>query len=154
VNAGLDCQVLANVLDSGEILAHAANAAALIGGLGLLMAQTRLARVAFTLTIAAWTIGCLAGTRVAIDASLFRAIAADTDGRAPELDESLARLGLRTSSVNRPIADRISGAMRWFRAQVLAFVTEIFALSVGAIFGRLRCLNPVSLLSSPVERNC
>lgn len=130
------CRVLASLLDSGSVLANAANTLLVVTALGFGVATSPGGRLAFALSGFAWVASCWAATRVAIDASLFSELTADPNTGGQDLDESLNDLGFQQHRNHRTAQDRCRGALRLWRYQILAVAVQISALLVGAILMR------------------
>lgn len=78
--------------------------------------------------------GAYMGARVAFDASLFRALAADGDTAA--LDGALLQLGLMPAAkAGRPLAERVHGAKRLLLRQALSFAVQAGALLAAGCIG-------------------
>jgi hypothetical protein len=78
VNQNFDCEATASMLDSGRVLALASQVAALIAAISPWNSLAH--RVLFAAVLLLWPLVCWLAIRVAIDASLFRAMAKDPDG--------------------------------------------------------------------------
>ena len=120
------CGVTSSFLDSGRTIAHAANAAAVVAGLGCLWEGPVASRSTLAASIVFWLVECWFAVRVSIDASLFRVMAEDADEGARRLDAMLDRAG-------RPIEDRTRGALAPWRKQIAALVLQIAALAAGIV---------------------
>lgn len=80
--------------------------------------------------------------RVGLDREIFRSWAerwqrqgADPFADLEEMDRSLAALNLARNAeatIPRPLPDRVQGALRLFRRQVLAFAIQVLLLVLGA----------------------
>lgn len=129
----IECAVVASLLDSGQTLANAGHAAALIAGAGCLFAHPAAARVAFAIGILFWFAQCWAAVRTRIDASLFRMLAEQPASRAVEMDQAFLTLGFAKRPRERSIESRCAGALRLWRLQIAAFAMECAAVAAGMI---------------------
>ena len=62
----------ASFLDSGRTLANTSHVAAIIAGVGVIVAHPTIVQIACAVSLMGWLAGCYFAARVAIDASLFR----------------------------------------------------------------------------------
>ena len=72
-----------------------------------------------------WLVECWFAVRVAIDASLFRHLAGETEDRWRRLDELVAGWDLRRTAEARSTADRSRGAMTLWRMQAFALTIQL-----------------------------
>ena len=126
MSKNVDCALTASFLDSGRTMANAANAAAVIAGLGCVMVEPSGSRIALAASILLWLAQCYFAVRVLIDASLFRVLAGDLEEGTRRLDEVLNR-------PNRTVEDRLRGALGLWRGQIVTFVLQLAALAAGAV---------------------
>lgn len=124
-----DCKATASFLDSGRVLAGAAHVGVVIAGLGCFISLPIAARLFFAASILSWLAGCWFAVRVAIDASLFRALAGDPE--LQRLDALLARWGFLKQANERTLADRSLGALRLWRRQAMLLTIQLAALLAG-----------------------
>jgi len=134
LRAGFDCKVTASFLESGRTLANAANAAAVIAGIGCFSGRSTTA-VLLGLSLAAWAVESWYAVRVAIDRSLFVTLAQEPADGADWLDVLLVDWKLIKAAKSRNMTDRMQGAMRLWRIQGAALVLQLAALA-GAIVVR------------------
>jgi hypothetical protein len=128
VNQNFDCEATASMLDSGRVLALASQVAALIAAISPWNSLAH--RVLFAAVLLLWPLVCWLAIRVAIDASLFRAMAKDPDGSARALDTFLTTHGLAPAPSGRPLADRCRGALRlWRRLMFVAALQMILVVT-------------------------
>jgi len=119
-----DCQATAAVLKAASVLPFAAHAAVLCSLLPLYKGGTP-AWIAFA-SILVWCVVLYLSIRVNIDARFFALLSANPDGQ--QLDLWLREAGLRDHSKPRTIADRRRGALRLWRALILAVAAQIALL--------------------------
>jgi hypothetical protein len=131
VRAGFDCQVTAGFLESGRTLANAANAAAVIAGVGCWWVHG-VCVVLLGMSLLAWVAESWFAMRVAIDRSLFRTLAGEPAEGADWLDGLLVDWGLVKAAQSRSMTDRSRGALRFWRTQCVALAVQLAALG-GAI---------------------
>jgi hypothetical protein len=147
----ISCGLTASFLDSGRILANAGNAAAVVAGIGCIIAGPSCGRWVLAGSLLVWFVECWFAVRVAIDSSLLRVLAADPEEAGRQLDDLRSRPGagpLRpdtapsrpdaapfgTATVReRPIADRTRGAMKLWRKQIAALAIQLAALTAGTV---------------------
>ena len=124
----LDCAATAGVLDSGKMLAYASQAAAVAAALG--SGVLPYARYVFGLSLWCWAVSCWFPVRVAIDASLFRAMAEEPAAGMRRLDELLNAWGFAPESAGRGFEERCGGAVRLWKLQAVSIVLTMagFAL--------------------------
>lgn len=118
------------MLDSWRVLVLAGNAAALIAGLSTWNSLTQ--RVLFTAVLLLWPALCWYGMRVAIDASLFRAMAKSPEESALVLDAFLITQGLAKKPKARPIDERCGAALRLWRMLMFLAATQVLCAILGA----------------------
>lgn len=128
----MSSNITASFLDSGRVLANAANAAAIVAGVGCMMTSPMYSRLALTGSILIWFLQSYYALRVAIDGSLFRLLAADPEEAARQLDNFLGR----SRTPGRSIDDRARGALTLWRRQIVAISLQLTALILG-IFLRI-----------------
>src|SRR5260370_20186849 len=87
------CGLTASFLDSGRVLANAGNAAAIVAGIGCVVPGPSCSRFVLAGSLLFWFVECWFAVRVAIDSSLFRVMAADTEEAGRQLDAMLVRPG-------------------------------------------------------------
>jgi hypothetical protein len=124
-----DCKATASILDSGRVLANAAHAGAVVAGLGCFISLPVAARLFFIFSILCWFAGSWFAVRVAIDASLFRALTGDFELR--RLDALLTRWGFTQQPKERNLEDRSHGALRLWRRQTMLLAIQLAALLAG-----------------------
>jgi hypothetical protein len=128
LSQNFDCEATASMLDSGRVLALASQAAALIAAISPW--NTLAHRLLFAVALVLWPLACWLAIRVAIDASLFRAMARDPEASARSLDTFLTAHGLAPAPSGRPLADRCRGALRlWRRLMFVAGLQMILVVS-------------------------
>jgi len=137
VRAGFDCQVTAGFLESGRTLANAANAAAIVAGVGCWWSRTA-SGILLGLSLTAWMVETWFAVRVAIDRSLFRTLGEHPADGADWLDALLVDWKLTKIAQSRTMADRTRGALRLWRMQSSALALQLAALGGGMI---LRAVN-------------
>jgi len=121
-------------LDSGRVIARAANVAALIAGAGLLLPSPSLSHWIFAASLLCWMAECWLAMRVAVDASLFRVLAeGDADAAGKELDVLPIGLGFRHAQQTLTPGERTRGALRLWRAQIAACAAELILLAAAGI---------------------
>ena len=136
MRAGFDCKVTASFLESGRTIANAANAAAVIAGIGCYFGRSTTAvAILLGLSLAAWAVESWYAVRVAVDRSLFVALAQEPADGADWLDVLLVDWKLIKTAKSRNMTDRMQGAMRLWRIQGAALVLQLAALA-GAIVVR------------------
>lgn len=133
-----DCAAAASFLDAGREAARAAHAAAVIAALGFLLSGAPWPRAAFGAALILWPLICFFAMRVALDASLFRAIAPAPEERSRRLDQLLTAWGLGGHVRERAIADRCRGAFGLCKRlailsaiQMMCVVAGVFLAAVG-----------------------
>ena len=132
-----DCQVAAGLLESGRTIAHVANAAAVIAGIGCWLARGPALPLLF-LSLTLWLVQTWFAARVAIDRSLFQTLAHDPASGPGRLDALLIEWKLRErkpvdwelvkTPQSRSMADRIQGALRLWRMQSAALALQLLTL--------------------------
>ena len=138
MRAGFDCEVTAGFLKSGRTLAKAANAAAIIAGVGYWYEGPGLSSMGLALSLAFWVVECVLALRVEIDHSLFETFARDPEAAGDWLDGLLVDWKLVKAAKSRDVSERSRGAMRLWRMQRVALVLQLAALA-GAMV--LRAVN-------------
>lgn len=119
--------VTAAFLDSGRVIANAANAAGVVAGIGCFIVGPGYRRGILACSILLWFIECYYAVRVAIDASLFRVLASDPEGAAHAIDNLVQRRG------ERSLKDRTHGALALWRRQIAFLILQLAALALGVI---------------------
>jgi hypothetical protein len=127
VKPEFECGATASLLDSGRTLAHASHVAAVVAGVGVILAHAAVVRVVCAVSMSCWLAGCYFAVRVAIDASLFRELAGDPSERCRDLNEWLH------SDAERTLADRNRGALALWRWQVVLLVVQLTALAAAVL---------------------
>lgn len=122
----MSCEITASFLDSGRVLGNAANAAAVVAGVGCFWAGWLLVRVVLGASLLFWFLECYFAVRVSIDASLFRVMAADVEAVGERLDESLGRPA-------RSLEDRTRGALNLWRKQRAMLAVQLATLFTGIV---------------------
>lgn len=120
------CLATASLLDAGVTLADAGNAAALAAAIGAWHTRSLVCGLSLLL----WPAMCWYASRTAIDAALFRALAADPDAVGRELDQYLHKAPGRT------LEARIRGAHRLLRRTVILAAAQMGAVIAAALTGR------------------
>jgi hypothetical protein len=133
MNAELDSRVTASFLESGQILANASHAAAVVAGFGTAAAHSAIAGLLFSSSMLCWLCECWFAVRVAIDASLFRRVADESEDGWRQVDEWMNACGFLRLSEGRSIADRARGAVALWRRQAVALAIQ-FAILIAAVF--------------------
>jgi hypothetical protein len=134
MSADFRCGLTASFLDSGRILANAANAAAIVAGIGCAVASPPWSRLVLAGSLLFWFVECWFAMRAAIDSSLFRVMAADPEEAARQLDAMLGAAPFGAATVReRSLADRTRGALALWRKQIFALGVQFAALSAGII---------------------
>ena len=122
----ISCGLTASFLDSGRVLANAGNAAAIVAGIGCIVASPSYSGLVLGGSLLFWFVECWFAVRVAIDSSLFRVLADDPEEGGRQLDAMLNRSG-------RTLADRSRGALALWRKQIAALSMQLAALAVGIV---------------------
>jgi hypothetical protein len=125
IPASFDCRAAAAVLRSGGSIALAGHAAAVMSV--LLISKSRWIECC---SLLAWCVVVYLAVRVSIDAHFFELLA---DNPAGQFDDWLDATGLRKNSGPRTIQDRRRGALRLWRALVVAVTVEIVLMLSGAL---------------------
>ena len=125
----MGANITAAFLDSGRVLANAANAAAVVAGLGCVMTSPVYSRFAFAGSMIVWFVECYYAVRVAIDNSLFRLLATDPEEAARRIDDFLGT----STEPSRSLEDRTRGALTLWRTQIVCFALQLAALIAGVI---------------------
>jgi hypothetical protein len=128
-----ECAAAASFLDSGRLLSNVSNCAAVIAALGALLARRNVERLVFAGSMLFWPVVCYFALRVAIDASLFRAMgpAPADSGRA--LDELLHAWGLGNKKPARSIAERSHGALGLWKRTIVTAALQLVALAAALV---------------------
>jgi hypothetical protein len=126
LSADFTCGLTRSFLGSGRVLANAGNAAAIVGGVGCVVAGPVYSRIVLAGSLLFWFVECWFAVRVAIDGSLFGVMAADPEEGGRQLDVMLNRTG-------RPLAERSRGALALWRKQIAALAVQLAALAAGII---------------------
>ena len=138
MRAGFDCEVTAGFLDSGRTVANAANVAGIIAGVGYWYEGPGASSGALALSLVFWVVELWFAGRVAIDRSLFRTLAADSEQSAEWLDVLLVDWRFIKAAKSRSMADRSRGALRLLRMQSVTLILQLVTLGVAMI---LRAVN-------------
>lgn len=133
-----ECSVTASFLESGRVLANAGHAGAVVAGIGIAFAHAPLVRMVFAASILCWLVECWLAVRVAIDASLFRVLAAESEDGGKKLDELLTGWGFGRHVKARSIPDRGRGALALWRGQVAVLAIELTAIAAGVVIQAVR----------------
>jgi hypothetical protein len=128
MNASLDDRITLSILESGQMLAWASHAAALVAGIGTAAAHSTVPRLVFGGTLLCWLVECWFAVRVAIDAALFRHLASEGDDRWRRLDELMDKWGLRRTNESRSTAERTRAAIGLWRRQAAALTVQLVML--------------------------
>jgi hypothetical protein len=129
---GFDCEATAAFLSSGRTVSNAANAVAVIAGVGCWWSIRGPVSILLGLSLAAFVVQTWFAVRVAIDRSLFQALANGED-RAKRMDVLLVDWKLvKTVMADRSMGDRSRGALALWRKQSTALAIQLLALG-GAI---------------------
>jgi hypothetical protein len=140
----VNCGLTASFLDSGHVLANASNAAAIVAGIGCIIAGPACGRWVLGGSFLFWFVECWFAVRVSIDSSLFRVLAADPVDAGRKLDAMLSRPAAaptRTTAApfgtatvrERPLEDRTRGAMKLWRKQIAALAMQLATLTAGIV---------------------
>jgi hypothetical protein len=147
----VNCGLTAGFLDSGHVLANASNAAAIVAGIGCIIAGPACGRWVLGGSFLFWFVECWFAIRVSIDSSLFRVLAVDPVDAGRKLDAMLSRPNaaplppgdaplppgaapFRTATVrDRPLEDRTRGAMKLWRKQIAALAMQLATLTAGIV---------------------
>ncbi len=124
------CTLTASFLNSGRVLANAGNAAAMVAGVGCVVAGPPGSRWVLAGSLLFWFAECWFAVRVAIDSSLFRVLAPDPEEAGRQLDAMLPHRGAATVR-ERSLEDRTRGALRLWRKQIAALAVQFAALAAG-----------------------
>jgi hypothetical protein len=122
----IGCGLTASFLDSGRAIANAGNTAAIVAGIGCIVAGPGYGRWVLAGSLLFWFVECWFAVRVAIDRSLFRVLATDADEGGRQLDAMLNRAG-------RPLPDRTRGALALWRKQIAALAIQLAVLAAGIV---------------------
>jgi hypothetical protein len=120
----------AGFLESGKVLANAANAGGVVGGVACVLAGPVYPRVILAASLLFWFLASWLAVRVAIDAKLFRVMAAAEDGEAA-VDHLLLNWGFRVKSKHDSMESRILGALGLWRRAVVTLAIQLTLLAVG-----------------------
>ncbi len=123
-----ECMVTASFLRSGRVLCNASNCAAVIAGVGILLAHAVAGRLLFAVSVFCWPIACYLGMRVAIDAALFRDLAGDPADGGHALDELLRAQGLLRARPERTTAERSRGGLRLWILLIVIVAIQLATL--------------------------
>jgi len=126
--ASFECLATAAVLRSGGSVALAGHTAAVMSALRI--GKDPLASWIALGSLLVWCFVAYLAVRVRIDAKLFELLATYP---AEQLDAYLASSGLKKTSPARTIAERRRGALRLWRALVLAVVAQISLLMLAIL---------------------
>lgn len=132
MRAGFDCEITASFLESGRTLSHAANAAAVIAGIGC-WSSRGVSGILLAVSLTAWVVGSWFAVRVAIDRALFRTLASHPADGADWLDALLVDWKLVKAAPSRSLQDRSRGAMRLWRMQSAALALELATLALALV---------------------
>lgn len=124
-----DCSATASLLDCGAVAANASNAAAIAAA----VATALTGNWATGMSLLVWPVVCWFAARVALDASLFRAMAGEPAARSEMLDRYLVRSGLGNPPAGRSLEDRQWGALRLLRSLIVAFALQAVTLIGGVV---------------------
>jgi len=128
MNRGFDCRAAASMLDGGRVAVMASHTAVIVAALTPWSSPGE--RVLYTAVLALWPVVCWLGLRVAIDASLFRAMANDPDDGANALDRFLVGQKLGKPRDPRPIEERIGAALRLWRTLLVIVSVQVLSVIV------------------------
>src|ERR1039457_5256187 len=126
LSADFTCGLTRSFLGSGRVLANAGNAAAIVGGVGCVVAGPVYSRIVLAGSLLFWFVECWFAVRVAIDGSLFGVMAGDPGGGGGRVAGLVNRTG-------RPLAERSRGALALWRKQIAALAVQLAALAAGII---------------------
>ena len=93
MNVQVDSSLTASFLESGQMLAKAGNAAAVVAGITGVTVYSDAVRLLLAGSMLCWVFECWFAVRVRIDASLFRQLAGESEGEWRRLDELLIEWG-------------------------------------------------------------
>ena len=133
MRAGFDCEVAAGFLTSGRTLSNAANAAAIVAGMGCWYANQPLTDGLLGLSLLAWLAQSWFAVRVAIDHELFLTLAANQPDGAGSLDSLLVDWNMIRVPKLRSVADRCNAAIGLWRKQSYALVAQLLALAAALV---------------------
>lgn len=137
MSEAFDCAATASFLESGKTLAYAANAAALLAGLGCVFGPTTwAARATLFGSLLCWSAQCWFALRVTIDASLFRALSADPD--TTRLDKLLSTWQFKAAPAPRSLSARSVAALALWRRQIALFTAQWLLTLTGIALGWAR----------------
>jgi hypothetical protein len=143
VNTQLDSSLAASFLESGQILANASNAAAVVAGIAGLTLHSTIARPLLAVSMLCWLIECWFAARVKIDASLFRQLSTESNDNWQQLDELLIDWGFPRTPESRSVGDRSRSAVALWKGQALALAIQLVTLAIVFLYEVIRslCLN-------------
>jgi hypothetical protein len=127
------CSVTASFLDSGQVLANAGHAAAVVAGVGVALEHSLAVRLLFAFSILCWPVGCYFAVRVAVDRSLFRVLAGDPENGGRLLDELLQSWSFAKGGKERSMEDRSRGALALLRRLAIFVTVQLAALVAGIL---------------------
>jgi hypothetical protein len=128
MNVQVESSLTASFLESGQMLAKAGNAAAVIAGITGGIVYSAAVRLLLAGSMLCWLIECWFALRVRIDASLFRQLAGESQGEWRRLDELLVEWGFPRPAEDRSVSDRSRSAVALWRSQAVTLAIQLLSL--------------------------
>jgi hypothetical protein len=128
MNVQVDSSLTASFLESGQMLAKAGNAGAVVAGITGALVYSAAVRLLLAGSILCWLFECWFAVRVRIDVSLFRQLAGKSQGEWHRLDELLIDWGFPCSAEDRSVTDRSRRAVALWRSQAVTLAIQLFSL--------------------------
>jgi hypothetical protein len=120
----------AGFLESVRVIANMSNAGGVVGGVACALAGPEYARVVLAGSLLLWFLVLWLAVRVAIDANLFRTMAAADEGEAV-VDQLLSDWGFRATPKHDSMDGRIRGSLRLWRLAALTLAIQLALLATG-----------------------
>jgi hypothetical protein len=133
MNVRVDSSLTASFLESGQMLAHAANVAALVAGVASVTVHSAFVRVLLAGSMLCWLVECWFAVRVTIDASMFRQLAGESEGNWRRLDELLIDWGFPRMPEGRSVGNRSRCAITLWRRQAVTLAIQLATLVAAGI---------------------
>src|ERR1700733_8883941 len=129
----VDSSLTASFLESGQTLAKAGNAAAVVAGITGVTVHSDAVRLLLAGSILCWLFECWFAVRVRIDMSFFRHLAGESESEWGRLDELLIEWGFPRPEEGRSASDRSHGAVALWRGQAITLAIQLASLFASVV---------------------
>ena len=131
MNPGIECRATASLLRSGSTLVLPAHVGALLAAFQI-HAQPQVNWFSAA-SLLCWCAVVYLAVRIKIDAGFFEMLASDPEHAPEQLDQFLAKAGLRKIGKATAIDERCKGALRLWRRMVAMVVVQLILLFVAEV---------------------